>query len=117
MSMVPFTRGKPHEGNGAARILRLMREQGYNEGHVIAVAEVRQVEPSVAIRLHGDPFDLTEEQGLIHVLEHLKEKTYSMSINGAPKVPVVVDSPLKVGDNVVVVVSESQQTYYVLGTI
>lgn len=109
--------GSPHEGDSVWKIATVMRRLGYNEGLTFHVATVERGMPDLAIRLNDMPFDLSEAEGDLIVLDHLKQHTQRMAINGAAPVDVVVGSPLKVGGHVLVAQSESQQSYYVLGTI
>lgn len=105
-------RGMPREGGTYERMIRLFAEAGYNEGVSIMNAEVTREAPDIAIRIHGDPFDLEGDD--IIVADHLLEHTRTMSINGGEDVEVTVRSPLKVGDLVVVAVSECQLLNYVM---
>lgn len=99
------------EGNGASRILQMMRQVG-GSNIDITIASVTQAPPSLAIRLDGDPFDLTGDE--LIVAEHLTQYTRQASINGGPFNSLVVRSGLSVGDKVIVISAQDGQVYYVL---
>ncbi|QIG62537.1 protein of unknown function DUF2577 [Sporosarcina phage Lietuvens] len=77
----------------------------------MTIATVSSAKP-LAIRLDGDPFDLTDDE--LIVAEHLAEYTRKVSISGGADVDMVVKSPLKNNDKVIVVVAQDGQLYYVL---
>lgn len=112
MSLVKLRGGLPREGGTYPQLMQLFASVGYNEGVRIENAEVMREAPDLAIRIHGDPFDLDGED--IVVADHLLEHTRTMSINGGEDVEVTIRSPLEIGDLVVVAVSECQQMNYVM---
>ena len=99
------------EGSGAARLSLLMQSQPKNDDG-LTVATVTRIPPALAIRLDGDPFDLSG--GELIVAEHLTEYKRQVSINGGPFNEMVVKSGLSVGDKVIVVTAQDGQLYYVL---
>lgn len=103
------------EGSGGTRFVQLMRRYGYSEGLTFSVASVTKAAPALAIRFEGDPFDLSGDE--IIVADHLLKHKRRMSINGAPAVDVVVESPLVVGDIVSVAITQDGQLYYVMDKV
>lgn len=120
------------EGNGASRLIQLMKQNGKNVDVSIAIGTVTVPPPSLAIRLEGDKFDLDDELiAADHLLDHKRIATIKCStIDGTTKdaaghthaiesltlndAEIDVKTNLKVGDQVIVAVAQDSQLYYVL---
>jgi hypothetical protein len=117
------------EGNGAAKLIQLMRKNGYNKDVDIELATVVTPPPSLKIRLNSDNLELDAEDVII--ADHLNEHTRTISITGGSVsgtvVPngnlttftltdatLTVKTPLKAGDQVMVITANDGQLYYVL---
>lgn len=98
------------EGSGAARLSRLLKSNGKADVE-LTVATVTKSTP-LAIKIDGDPFELTGDE--LVVAEHLSQYKRNVSLNGGADVEMVVRTPVKVGDKVIVVIAQDGQLYYVL---
>lgn len=100
------------EGNGASRMVNLMRQFGYNEDAKFHVATVKSVSP-FAIRLPGDNFDITDD--LLIVSQSLLPHERSAKIDGGATVTIAFqDGYVNVNDSVIVVETNEGQRYIVL---
>lgn len=100
------------EGNGASRMVQLMRAIGYNEDVKFHVATVKSVAP-FAIRLPGDNFDITDD--LLTISQSILPHSRTAIINGGESVTVAYqDGYIKVGDEVIAVETNKGQRYLVL---
>lgn len=120
------------EGNPASKLLQLMRKHGYNSDIEMRVATVTKTSP-LSIRIKGDPFDLSDDELII--ADHLKKHTRTATISNAnitgsttnadghshgiqsitlKNATIEFESKLKVGDDVIVIVADSGQLYYVM---
>lgn len=100
------------EGNGASRFVQLMSIYGYNDGIRIETASVTQTAPVLAFRF-PDGLEIDDDESVI-IADHLLEHTRTVSIGGRPDEVMIVRSPLKVGDAVTVISTESGQLMYVM---
>lgn len=119
------------EGNSASRLLMLMKEEGYNKNTDLAIGVVVSLEP-----LEIDMGTYTIEEGDIFIAELLTEYTREVTIDiktitgsskpadghaheldvfKAEKAELTFHSPLTVGDNVVVIVDDSD--FYVIDRV
>lgn len=101
------------EGSGASRFVQLMSIYGYNEGIRIEIALITKTSP-VTFRFGNEPIEIEDDGDSVIIADHLLEHTRTVSIDGAPDVQMVVRSPLKVGDAITVVSTESGQLMYVM---
>lgn len=102
------------EGSPASKLLQLMRKHGYNSDIEMRVATVTKSSP-LAIRIQGDPFDLSGDELII--ADHLKKHTRTAKITNATNTEIATiefESKLKIGDSVIVIVADSGQLYYVM---
>jgi hypothetical protein len=100
------------KGTGASRLTQAIRRAGYNEYDRFELATVTAALPSIAIKVDNMPLVL--DAGDVIIAEHLTEHTRTVSINGGVDTPMVVRSPLHVGDRIIVASSNGGQTYVIL---
>lgn len=117
------------EGNGAAKLIQLMRKNGYNKDLDIELATVIAPPPALVIRCNRDNMELDKDDLII--AEHLTEHVRTVSISGGSVTGTVtpsgnlttftltdatmtIKSPLRVGDQVIIVSANDGQLYYVL---
>jgi hypothetical protein len=104
--------GEVLKGTGASQLAQEIRESGYNDYDRFELATITAPLPSITVKVDNMAFDLDASDVII--AEHLTEHTRTVSINGGVDTPMVVRSPLIVGDRVIVVSSDGGQTYVIL---
>ncbi|MEH7521681.1 DUF2577 domain-containing protein [Bacillus sp. JJ1503] len=117
------------EGNGAAKLIQQMKRHGNNKEVIVELATVVTPPPSLSIRMNSD--NLPVDSNEIIVAEHLTEHQRTISINGGSVTGTVtpsgnlttftltdatmtIKSPLKAGDQVIVLTANDGQLYYVI---
>lgn len=108
------------EGSGGARLINIIRRNARNIKDLdITIATVTKAPPNIAIRIIGDSFDL-EGDDLV-VSESLLNHTRTVSLTGGSvsinNGNLSVNSPLKVGDKVIVIIAQNGQLYYVIDKV
>lgn len=100
------------EGNGASRMVQLIRQHGHNVDVRFHVATVKSVSP-FAIRLPGDNFDITDD--LLIVSQALLPHERPATIDGGATVTIAFqDGYINVNDEVIVAETNDGQRYIVL---
>lgn len=120
------------EGNSASRLLKLMKEEGYNKDTDLAIGVVVSVDP---FEVDMGTYTISEEDLFIAELltEYTREvtidikniagntktggdgHTHPLDIFKAEKAELTFHSPLQVGDNVIVIVDDSD--FYVIDRV
>jgi hypothetical protein len=100
------------EGNGAARIIQLMKSHGHNESVKVHFATITAAPPSIKLRIDGDKFELEADD--FEVAEHLTKHTRQIKIDGGAVQSLEFQDGLQVGDRVVVISANNDQRYYVI---
>jgi hypothetical protein len=100
--------------NGAASIVKLMQEIGYNKGLTLEEGTVIQIEPEIKIRLASDNMIL--EQDDFGINEDLLPMTETVKIGGVSQ-EIEYPMQIKIGDSVLVVTTESGQGYFVISKL
>lgn len=103
--------GTQYEGDPYWKIAKVITSLGYNEGIRIETATITQVSP-IKFRFGDEEIEIEEEDCVI--ADHLLEHTRTVSIGGRPDETMVVRSPLKVGDPIIVISSENGQLMFVM---
>jgi hypothetical protein len=117
------------EGDGAARLIQLIRHHGYNKDVDIELATVTAAPPNIKIKLDNTKLELGKGDLIVaeSLLDH--ERVYSVeggTVNGSvsdggtlqsltvTNGKLTIQSPLKVGDRVIVASIKDGQLYVVL---
>lgn len=120
------------EGNGAARMLQLMRRYGHNTDVDVEIGKVVALLPSIKIQLNS--VNLMLEDNDMIIADHLLSHKRTVSISGGAVVGNVnpsgnltsfaltdatmsINSPLKVGDEVILLSANDGQLYYVMDKV
>lgn len=112
------------EGNGASRMVQMMKRFGHNEDVKFHVALVKSVSP-FAIRLQGDNFDITDDLLIVSqaVLPHERQVKItgqatlgneSGAFTGDTLTLTYNEGYINVNDEVIVVETNDGQRYIVL---
>jgi hypothetical protein len=81
------------EGNGAARIIQLMRQHGYNKDVDVELGTVISAPPAIKIRLDGDNFEIDKDDVVV---------------------AFGVSTALAAGDRVIILTARNGQQYFVI---
>ena len=100
------------EGNGASRLVQLMRTHGANESVKVELATITAAPPTIKLKIDGDKFELEADD--FEVAEHLTKHTRQIKIDGGAIQTLEFQDYLQVGDRVVVVSTNNDQRYYVI---
>lgn len=100
------------QGTGISRLVQVMREVGRNDFDRFELATVTAALPAITIKV--DNMALTLDASDLVIAEHLTQHTRNVTINGGTLSVMVVNSPLQVGDRVIVVSMNGGQSYVVL---
>jgi hypothetical protein len=100
------------EGNGASRIIQLMKTHGANDSVKVEMGTITAAPPSIKLRLDGDKFELEADD--FEVAEHLTKHTRQIKIDGGAVQSLEFQDGLQVGDRVVVISANNDQRYYVI---
>ncbi len=103
------------EGNGAARMIQMMKKFGFNVDVQIHVAKVTSIAP-LKFKIPGDSFEIGEDE-VVYVLQHLLPNKREVVLNGSKAVIEFGDDYLKNGDEVMVIVSDDNQKYFVIDKV
>ncbi|OQP06851.1 hypothetical protein B1690_05945 [Geobacillus sp. 46C-IIa] len=99
------------EGNGAVRLIQLMRQHGYNKDISIELATVTSPPPNIKIRVDNMKIELDKDDVII--AQHLTKHKRQVRINGGTTVELEHQDELKVGDRVIVA-SDRDQVFYII---
>ncbi|MGF9711617.1 DUF2577 domain-containing protein [Paenibacillus naphthalenovorans] len=100
------------EGTGASQLAQNIRKLGYNDFDRFELATVTSPPPSITVKIDNMADEL--DAGDIVVAESLTEHMRTVSINGGADSVMVVRTPLKSGDRVIVASTNGGQTYVIL---
>jgi hypothetical protein len=100
------------EGNGASRIIQLMKTHGANDSVKVEMGTITAAPPDIKLRLDGDKFELEADD--FEVAEHLTKHTRQIKIDGGAVQSLEFQDGLQVDDRVVVISANNDQRYYVI---
>jgi hypothetical protein len=100
------------QGTGISRLVQAIREIGRNEYDRFELATITAIIPSITLKVDNMAFSLDASD--LVIAEHLTQHTRQVTINGGTLSEMVVNSPLEVGDRVIVVSMNGGQSYVVL---
>ncbi|WP_248928974.1 DUF2577 family protein [Paenibacillus hamazuiensis] len=99
------------EGNGITKLTQVIKHVGYNDFDRIELATVTSLTPTLIrvdnMKIDLDAFDLV-------FAKHLTDRTLTVVNPDGTKTAMLVESPLQVGDRVIVASMNGGQTYVVL---
>ncbi len=99
------------EGTGASQFAQMIRELGRNDFDRFELATITSITPTRVkvdnMKIELDAFDLI-------FAEQLTTHKRKVTLGGDTKTEMTIDSPLEVGDRVIVVSTNGGQTYVVL---
>ncbi|MBB6283827.1 DUF2577 family protein [Geobacillus subterraneus] len=98
------------EGNGAVRLIQLMRQHGYNKDVSIELATVTSPPPNIKIQVDNMKIELDKDD--VVVAEHLLPHKRMVLFLGTESEMEFKDS-LKAGDRVIVA-SDRDQVFYII---
>ena len=115
------------EGNGASRIIQMMKQIGYNEEVKFHITEVRSVVP-FSIRLIGDDFDIPDEMIFINqsILPHVRKvdlngtatfNGVTDTLNATDMQVTFKDDYIKPGDEVFTIETHDGQRFWVIDKV
>lgn len=99
------------EGNGAIRLIQLMRKHGYNKDLSIELATVTSPPPNIKIQVDNMKIELDKDDVII--AQYLTKHKRQVRINGGTTVELEYQDELKAGDRVIVA-SDRDQVFYIL---
>ncbi|MED4971314.1 DUF2577 family protein [Parageobacillus toebii] len=99
------------EGNGAVRLIQLMRQHGYNKDVSIELATVTSPPPNIKIQVDNMKIELDKDDVII--AQYLTKHKRQVRINGDTTVELEYQDELKVGDRVIVA-SDRDQVFYII---
>jgi hypothetical protein len=100
------------EGDGAARLIQLMRRHGYNKDVDFELATVTSPPPDLKIKVDNVNIELDRDD--LIVAQYLTKHKRQVRINGGTTVELEYQDELKVGDRVIVASADNDQIYFVL---
>jgi Protein of unknown function (DUF2577). len=100
------------EGDGAARLIQLMRQHGYNKDVDFELATVTSAPPNLRIQIDNMKVELDRDD--LVVAQYLTKHKRQVKINGGTTVELEFQDELKVGDRVIVASTRNDQLYIVL---
>ena len=100
------------QGTGISRMIQAMREVGRNDFDRFELATVMAALPAITLKVDNCPiiFDASD----LVIAEQLTQHSRQVTINGGSVAEMVVQSPLEVGDRVIVVSMNNGQSYVVI---
>jgi hypothetical protein len=100
------------EGSGAARLIQLIRQHGYNVDVNIEMATVTSSPPDLKIKVDNMKVELDRDD--LVVAQYLTKHKRQVKINGGTTVELEYQDELKPGDRVIVTSANNGQIYFVL---
>ncbi|KQC48535.1 hypothetical protein AP057_12735 [Geobacillus sp. Sah69] len=100
------------EGNGAARLIQLMRHHGYNKDVDIELATITSAPPNIKVKIDNMNIELDRDD--LIVARYLTKHKRQVKIDGGATVEIEYQDELKVGDRVIVVSANNGQLYFVI---
>lgn len=100
------------EGNGAARLIQLMRQHGYNKDVDIELATVTSAPPNIKVKIDNMNIELDRDD--LIVAQYLTKHKRQVRIDGGATVELEYQDELKVGDRVIVVSANNGQLYFII---
>jgi Protein of unknown function (DUF2577) len=100
------------EGSGAARLIQLIRQHGYNVDVNIEMATVTSAPPDLKIKVDNMKVELDRDD--LVVAQYLTKHKRQVKINGGTTVELEYQDELKPGDRVIVTSANNGQIYFVL---
>lgn len=100
------------EGNGAARLIQLMRQHGYNKDVDIELATVTSAPPDLKIKVDNMKIELDRDDLII--AQYLTKHKRQVKIDGGATVELEFQDELQIGDRVIVVSANNGQLYFVI---
>jgi Protein of unknown function (DUF2577) len=100
------------EGSGAARLIQLIRQHGYNVDVNIELATVTSAPPNLKIKVDNMKVELDRDD--LVVAQYLTKHKRQVKINGGTTVELEYQDELKPGDRVIVTSANNGQIYFVL---
>lgn len=100
------------EGNGAARLIQLMRQHGYNKDVDIELATVTSAPPNIKVKIDNMNIELDRDD--LIVAQYLTKHKRQVKIDGGATVELEYQDELKVGDRIIVASVKNDQLYIVL---
>jgi ribosome-associated translation inhibitor RaiA len=100
------------EGSGAARLIQLIRQHGYNVDVNIEMATVTSAPPDLKIKVDNMKVELDRDD--IIVAQSLTKHKRQVKIDGGATVELEYQDELKVGDRVIVASANNDQLYFVI---
>ncbi|EMI10363.1 DUF2577 domain-containing protein [Anoxybacillus gonensis] len=100
------------EGNGATRLIQLIRQHGYNKDVDIELGTVTSDPPSIKIQIDNMKVELDQDDLII--AQYLTKHRRQIKINDGTILDVEYQDELKAGDRVIVASIKSGQLYIVL---
>lgn len=99
------------EGNGAARLVSLMRQHGFNKELDVELATVVSITP-LKLRLDNANFDLEADDFVLS--EHLTQHIRKAKIDGGTIVDIEFQAHFQLNDRLILVSARGGQQYFVL---
>jgi hypothetical protein len=100
------------EGSGAARLIQLIRQHGYNIDVDIELATVTSAPPNLKIKVDNMKIELDRDD--LIVAQSLTKHKRQVKIDGGATVELEYQDELKVGDRVIVASANNGQLYFVI---
>jgi hypothetical protein len=100
------------EGNGAARLIQLMRQHGYNKDVDIELATVTSAPPNIKVKIDNMNIELDRDD--LIVAQSLMKHKRQVKINGGTTSELEYQDELEVGDRIIVASVKNDQLYIVL---
>ena len=100
------------EGNGAARLIQLMRQHGYNKDVDIELATVTSAPPNIKVKIDNMNIELDRDD--LIVAQSLTKHKRQVKINGGTTSEFEYQDELEVGDRIIVASVKNDQLYIVL---
>lgn len=110
-----MTRSSLPEGSGISQFKAAIQRAGYNEYDRFDLATITAPLPNITIKIDNVPIEFDASD--LVVAEHLTEHTRMVTIGGGTLTTMTVESPLSVGDRVIVVSTNNGQTYIILDRV
>ena len=101
------------EGNGAARLIQLMRQHGYNKDVDIELATVTSAPPNIKVKIDNMNIELDHDD--LIVAQSLMKHKRQVKINGGTTSEFENQDELEVGDRIIVAAVKNDQLFIVLG--
>lgn len=99
------------EGSGVSKLRQAITKIGFNDYDRYELGTITSISP-ITVRLDNSPLILDAAD--LVIAEQLTEHRRYVLINGGEPVEMVVDSPLKAGDRVILVSTNSGQSYVMI---